>query len=114
MTDTNSLPRAAILARCSSEDNVCSQILTLKQYATGKYTVAEDDIYGDNISSSSAVEERVELQRLMQHIEQGTKQYAVVLVQDSSRLGKTPEQIAYIENWFAEKNLRLQFVPVPV
>jgi len=101
--------KAAILARCSSEANVCDQILQLKQYAAGKYIVGEDDIYGDNIGGASALTERAELQKLMRNIEQGKKRYDIILIQDASRLGKTTEQIQEITNWFAEKNIQLHF-----
>lgn len=101
--------RAAILARCSSEANVCDQVLHLKQYALGKYEIGEDDIYGDHIGGSSAIAERPQLKRLMQNIEEGKKEYAAVLAQDASRLGKTPEQVREITRWFAERNISLQF-----
>jgi DNA invertase Pin-like site-specific DNA recombinase len=107
--DQTTNQRAAILARCSSEANVCSQILLLKQYAAGKYKVDEDDIYGDNISGASTIDERMELRRLMQNIEEGKKQYEIVLVQDATRLGKSPEQVQEIANWFAERNIPLHF-----
>ena len=109
MSDQINKPRAAILARCSSEANVCSQIVTLKQYAADKYTVDEDDVYGDNISGSSSIEERVELRRLMQNIEEGKKPYDVVLVQDATRLGKTAEQVQEILHWFTERNVPVHF-----
>lgn len=101
--------RAAILARCSSEANVCNQVLLLKQSGNGKYIIEEDDIYGDNIGGSSAIAERHELKRLMQNIEDGKKQYAVVLVQDTTRLGKSPEQVQEIINWFTKRNIPLHF-----
>ncbi len=99
---------AAILARCSTEANVCNQILSLKQYAACKYIVTEDDIYGDNIGGSSGIEERPALQRLMQQVEAG-KQYSVVLVQDESRLGKSPERVKEIIDWFGQRNIPVHF-----
>lgn len=109
MPDQTTIQKAAILARCSSEANVCSQVLHLKQYAHGKYAIEEDDIYGDNLSSSSSIAERLELNRLMQNIEAGKKQYDIVLVQDPSRLGKTEQQVAEIAGWFAARNITLHF-----
>lgn len=102
--------RAAILARCSSEANVCSQVLLLKHFAFGKYLVDEDDIYGDNISGSSSIDERIELKRLMQNIQEKKKQYAVVLVQDASRISKLPEHVQEISDWFQQKNIALHFL----
>jgi DNA invertase Pin-like site-specific DNA recombinase len=103
------LKKAAILARCSSEANVCNQVLLLRQQAQGMYIVNEDDVYGDQIGGSSPIDERPELKRLMQNIEEGKKQYDTVLVQDSTRLGKSPEQVRDILNWFAAKNITVQF-----
>ena len=108
--DELNIPRAAILARCSSEANVCNQVLLLKQFANGKYQVDEDDIYSDNISGSSSFEERSELQRLLHNIEQKKKKYAIVLAQDTSRLGKNDEQLQQIVGWFQERDIRLQFL----
>lgn len=102
--------RAAILARCSTEANVCSQILTLKQFAKDKYIIGDEDVFGDNISGSSSITERPELAKLMNHIENGTKHYDVVLVQDTSRIGKTPEQVQKLVDWFMSKNVRVEFL----
>jgi DNA invertase Pin-like site-specific DNA recombinase len=101
--------RAAVLARCSSEANVCSQVISLKHYAMGKYIVDDDDVYGDNISGSSSISERPELTRLMHNIESGNKQYDIILVQDSSRLGKTPEQAKEVVDWFVSHNVPVKF-----
>jgi DNA invertase Pin-like site-specific DNA recombinase len=109
MPDEVNNKRAAILARCSSEANVCDQILLLKQYAADKYIVNDDDIYGDNISGSSAISERVELKRLMQNVEEGKTEYAVVLVQDAARLGKSAEQVQEVVDWFTSRNIPLHF-----
>jgi len=103
------LNRAAILARCSSETNVCDQILALKQYAKDRYIIDEDDVYGDNIGGSSKLSERIELQRLIDNIAKGNKQYSVVLVKDVTRLGKSAEQVQEIQNWFSERNIPLCF-----
>src|SRR5690349_19168889 len=103
-------PRAAILARCSSEENVCNQVLSLKQYAADKYIVEEEDIYGDTIGGSSDISERVDLQRLMQNISEAKKDYKVVLVQDVKRLGRTPEQVEEIRSWFAARKVDLYFL----
>jgi DNA invertase Pin-like site-specific DNA recombinase len=107
---TNANNRAAILARCSSESNVHTQIANLKHYAANRYTVNEDDIYGDNVGGACPVDERAELSKLMQNIEAGNKQYDVVLVQDATRLGKTPEVVNEIMNWFEERGVRVEFV----
>jgi DNA invertase Pin-like site-specific DNA recombinase len=109
MPDQTNKHRAAILARCSSEANVCSQVLSLKQFAIDKYVIDEDDIYGDNISGSSAIAERQELRRLMQNIEENKKRYDVILVQDATRLGKHEEQVQEIAGWFAKRNIALHF-----
>jgi DNA invertase Pin-like site-specific DNA recombinase len=101
--------RAAVLARCSSEANVCSQIISLKKYALGKYIVDEDDVYGDNISGSSSISERPELTRLMQNIQSGNKHYDVILVEDVTRLGKTPDQAKEVLDWFARHNVPVKF-----
>jgi DNA invertase Pin-like site-specific DNA recombinase len=110
MVNHNNKPRAAILARCSDEGNVCSQILTLKQYAADKYLVDDEDIYGDNIGGQSDFSERLELRRLMQNIEEGKKQYSIVLVQDEARLGKVTEQVSQIKQWFSDKDITLYFL----
>jgi DNA invertase Pin-like site-specific DNA recombinase len=104
------MPAAALLARCSSEANVCNQILILKEEAAGRYAVATDDIYGDHIGGGSALSERPELQRLMQNIESGAKKYDLVLVQDAARIGRTPEQVQEVVDWFAQKGVPLRFV----
>lgn len=109
MSDKTNNQRAAILARCSSEANVCSQILELKNYAIGRYTVEQEDIYGDNISGSSTIAERPELNRLMQTILEGKKQYSVVLVQDATRLGKSTEQVQEIIDWFSQRKISILF-----
>jgi DNA invertase Pin-like site-specific DNA recombinase len=109
MSEHTPTQRAALLARCSSEANVCSQIIALKQAAAGKFLVEEDDIYGDHISGASSLSERPELNRLLQNIETGRKKYDIVLVQDASRIGRTPEQVQEVAGWFAEKNILLQF-----
>jgi DNA invertase Pin-like site-specific DNA recombinase len=108
MLDQQNKPRAAILARCSSEANVCNQVLVLRQHAIGKYLVEEDDVYADHISGSSAIEERAELTRLMQNVDAQKKQYDVVLVQDASRLGKNPDQVHELVKWFATRNVQVQ------
>ncbi|RYZ20998.1 MAG: hypothetical protein EOO16_14700 [Chitinophagaceae bacterium] len=110
MTDQINTPRAALLARCSSEANVCDQILKLKQLAAGNYVVGEDDIYGDHIGGGSALTERPGLQRLMRTIENGKTKYDVVLVQDTSRVGRTPEQVQEVVDWFTGKGVPVRFV----
>jgi DNA invertase Pin-like site-specific DNA recombinase len=114
MPDQTNNQRAAILARCSSEANVCSQVLLLRQFARDKYIVEEDDVYGDNISGSSAISERQELKRLMQNIEKKKKQYDVILVQDATRLGKHESQVQEITGWFTKRNIALHFHPLRV
>ena len=109
MLNTTTKPSAAILARCSSEANVCNQVLLLRQYASERYQVEPDDIYGDQVSGASALTERPELQRLMQNIEAKKKVYAVVLVQDRTRLGKSSEQVQELVDWFTQRNIPLQF-----
>ncbi|RYY99916.1 MAG: hypothetical protein EOO11_03340 [Chitinophagaceae bacterium] len=109
MSRSQPAPRAALLARCSSEANVCSQVLALRQAAAGTYLVNEDDIYGDHIGGASAPSERPELARLMQHIEAGTKQYDVVLVTDRARIGRTPEAVQEVLDWFARRGVRVEF-----
>jgi DNA invertase Pin-like site-specific DNA recombinase len=109
MQETTIKKRAAIIARCSSEANVCSQVLSLKQYAHGNYLVEEEDVYGDHISGSSTISERPQLTRLMQNIDQGKKEYAAVLIQDPTRLGKLPEQSQEIINWFTRRNILVHF-----
>jgi DNA invertase Pin-like site-specific DNA recombinase len=110
MSQSTKAPRAALLARCSSEANVCDQILNLRKVAAGTYQVDEDDIYGDNIGGGSPLAERKELCRLMENIEKGSKKYEVVLVQDPSRIGRTKEQVQELVEWFAKRNASLQFL----
>lgn len=107
--NTSTKPNAAILARCSSEANVCNQVFLLKQYASERYQVEPDDVYGDQISGTSTLAERPELQRLMHNIEAKKKSYSVVLVQNQSRLGKSPEQVQELADWFTQRNIQLQF-----
>ncbi|GAA4324517.1 recombinase family protein [Flaviaesturariibacter amylovorans] len=103
-------PRAALLARCSSEANVCSQILALRQFAAGNFVVNEEDVYGDQISGASALSERPALSRLMQEFGAGTKKYDVVLVQDRARIGRTPEQVQEVLDWLTQKGVIVPFL----
>ncbi|WP_165871560.1 recombinase family protein [Flaviaesturariibacter flavus] len=102
--------RAALLARCSSEANVCDQILKLKQAAAGNYHVDPDDIYGDQVGGGSAFSERAELSRLRANIENGSKQYDVVLATDPSRIARTPEGVQELVEWLEQKGVQLRFV----
>lgn len=99
--------RAAIICRVSgTAQDYKRQVEAMRLLCIG-YILDESDIYADKISGYSSTDSRPQLTKLLNHIENGTKKYALIVSQEVSRLGRNPRASKDLVEYFAAKGIQV-------
>ena len=114
MSDDVTEMRCAIYARYSSdlqrETSIEDQVAKARQFARDRgWTVLEDHVYAD-YAVSGAVTARAQLDRLLRCAKEAPRPFEYVLVDDTSRLSRTPGHVEHIAESLRYHEVHLYFV----